>query len=575
MDLVIFAEGKPLVLQALKNGDFDYIEGASEVFETEFFSYIKAKGILDELTTTYPTPRKREQVPLILYMGGNLSMRLHGEHAFHAFPTVVRLGGMINVLGARAGRKVTHPDTGDVTLSCEGYNKKNHYDRETPCDPDFLRKLAKHTKPEELTDWFNQDVASIFRKKRGFDSEGVFIGDSSYLFVPDNENYEGSKRLRFDEGNHPVDLDAYEKMSPEQKARCRWRRCYKMMTLLHTNRDLDFFLFVGVRVLSGEKHEAPVLYEMVDQFVQTMGKGVMKLLILDRGFLDGGAIARCKSEHQVDVLIPIRRNMDIYTDAMSLLDDPDVVWEPWVKPETAPRQEMSPAPAPAGEDPGEVCKPRRPRPRSIIKREESRRKKLEELAQNTPPPPPEKTLVKTEVALIKGFTSWSSCTVPLQVTASRELYASGEETIWLLADTRENVPAVQGRRDYLLRTAIEERYRQLKCFCDLTNFTSPAFSLVLNQVIFIMLAFNLLQHFLRKQHRKDLTNKPQPLIRRQLLPSTNHIIVYWQDHYGFFDPIEFTEIIATLEDEARRRVAEKCRQLRRELSTELANPRPP
>ncbi len=42
MDLVIFEENKPFVLQALGNGDFDYIESASEVYEAEFFRFIKA-----------------------------------------------------------------------------------------------------------------------------------------------------------------------------------------------------------------------------------------------------------------------------------------------------------------------------------------------------------------------------------------------------------------------------------------------------------------------------------------------------------------------------------------------------
>jgi hypothetical protein len=37
MDLVIFEQNKPLVLSALGDGDFDYIEAASEVFETDFF----------------------------------------------------------------------------------------------------------------------------------------------------------------------------------------------------------------------------------------------------------------------------------------------------------------------------------------------------------------------------------------------------------------------------------------------------------------------------------------------------------------------------------------------------------
>jgi hypothetical protein len=87
--------------------------------------------------------------------------------------------------------------------------------------------------------------------------------------------------MRFDEHNHPVSLEQYNKMSEAQKGRCPWRRCDKMVTLLHTNRRREFFLFVAVKVISGKDHECPVLYELIKQFVEAMGPGVMKRLIVD------------------------------------------------------------------------------------------------------------------------------------------------------------------------------------------------------------------------------------------------------------------------------------------------------
>jgi hypothetical protein len=86
MELVIFEENKPLVFKGLRDGEFDYIEAASEVFEADFFRFIKARTLLDPLVETYPTPRKKEEVPLWFYVASNLSMRLHGVHAFDAFP---------------------------------------------------------------------------------------------------------------------------------------------------------------------------------------------------------------------------------------------------------------------------------------------------------------------------------------------------------------------------------------------------------------------------------------------------------------------------------------------------------
>ena len=174
MDLVVFEQNKPLVLKALGNGEFDYVESASEVFETEFFRFIKARKILNKLAETYPTPRKKQEVPLWFYVASNLSMRLHGVHSFNAFPMIVRSGGLLNVLGPKGARKIVHPDNGDVTIACEGFNQKNHYDREAPCDQDFLRKLAKDTEAAALMNWFSTDVAEIFKSQSAFDKEGIF-----------------------------------------------------------------------------------------------------------------------------------------------------------------------------------------------------------------------------------------------------------------------------------------------------------------------------------------------------------------------------------------------------------------
>ena len=557
MDLVIFEQDKPLVLTALRSGEFDSIESASEVVETEFFRFIKATAILDTLAETYPTPRKKEEVPLWFYVASNLSMRLHGVHSFHSFPLVVRSGGLLTVLGPHGAQKVTHPDTGDVTIACEGFNQKNHYDRETPCDQDFLRKVAKDTEADALMRWFSTDLAAVVKHQRAFDTEGIFIGDASYLFVPDNPKYEGSVKLLFDESDHPVSEEAYKKMTDEQKTRCQWRRCYKMVSLLHTNRAMEFFFFVSLQVLPGNAHECPVLYEQVRQFVEKLGTGVMKRLIVDRGFLDGEAISACKQQYGIDILIPIRRSMDIYTDAVALFQLPDIEWVCLEEP-VAEAQELP-----------------RPRPEPLIKREKKRQTTREQFKEHKPSPPPEEIIVTREAAVIGEFRSWSSCTVPLSVVANRETYADGHQRTWLLIDTKQVEDPTEASKEYHLRTTIEERHRQLKCFIDLTHFTSRAFSMVVNQVVFIMLSYTLLQLYLLRQGRKELNKKTLPHIRQQLLPSDNHLIVYSEHYYGLFAPLAFTEIIATLGEEARRKVARRCRRLRRELNGVMKNPRAP
>jgi hypothetical protein len=223
----------------------------------------------------------------------------------------------------------------------------------------------------------------------------------------------------------------------------------------------------------------------------------------------------------------------------------------------------------------EVTGPIRPRPEAILKREKKRQETLRELKAKKSPPPPEKVVVKREAAAIGEFCTWSSCTVPLSVVANRERYADGHEEIWLLLDTTDVDDPCEARLQYRLRTATEERYRQLKCFINLANFTSCAFSMVVNQVVFTMLAYNLLQLHLLREGRKELNKKPMPLIRKRLLPSDNYTIIYWQGYCGRFRPYELVEFLVTLDEVARKKIADKCRRRRLELDGLLENPRPP
>ena len=557
MDLNLYEYDPGFVLERFGQGEFDFVDSASEVEETEFFRFIGARKILSKLAESYPSPRRKEEVPIWMYIASNLSMRFHGVHSFHAYPYVVRCGGMLNAFGPEVAHKVRHPDTQDVTLHCNGFNDKNSYDRQTPCDQDFLRKLARSTPQQALLQWFNHDVVKILRQHKAFDPEGIFIGDASYLFVPDNPKYEGSIRLLFDENNHPVKS---KNLSPQQQARYEWKRCYKLISLIHTNRKAEFFLYAALALVSGEAHECPIFYEMVDGFVDAVGQGVMKRLILDRGFIDGEQSARLKKSYKIDTLIPLRKNMDLYEDALGLLKGGMVSLKPYHPPNPK---------APIQAKPKKV-------PERIRKREAKRQATLEARKQDQPPPPPEKTVSLREIGKISEMRSWSSCTVPVDVIINKDIYADGNEKIWMLMDTKSVSDPATSRDEYRLRWEIEERHRQLKCFWDLSDFRGRVLSLVVNQVVFVALAYSLLQlYFLRKVKRPERNRQTRIRLRDQLLPSDTSIILYCENRFAFLSPLEYTDLLLTLPEPAKQKILTKTRRLRRQVATELNQPRAP
>jgi len=55
-------------------------------------------------------------------------------------------------------------------------------------------------------------------------------------------------------------------------------------------------------------------------FVRDRGRGVLKRLIVDRGFIDGEKDGHCKRDLGIEVLIPARTDMDIYQDVVGLAE---------------------------------------------------------------------------------------------------------------------------------------------------------------------------------------------------------------------------------------------------------------
>jgi hypothetical protein len=547
MDLVVFENNKPYVIDEFREGRFDYIELASDVAETKFFQFLYGEGIVERLARDYPSPRRRHYVPLWMYVSSQLSLRLHGSHSFHSYPMIIRAGGLIDALGPEVAHREVDPETGNMSIHCAGFNHRNLNPRSTPCDQDYLRKVAKETAPEELERWYNRHVAQLYGEMDAYDRDGIFLGDGSYLFVPNNKNYEDSLRLLFDEHNHPVSKDQEKKMTPAERDRCQWRRCYKVVFLLHCDRPGERFVVAGLKVLRGNQAEGPALWELVDTFVEAVGPGVMKTLVVDRGFIDGPQIGRLKTDYGVDTVIPIRKNMDILEDVRGVmkLNMPSEEYHP------AQRASLAP--------------PRAKHPTSA-KRETARQKTLAEKrakAQREQPPDPAKVLLKTMVTKIPGLTSWSDCPVPLTGVYSKDFYADGHETDWLLVTTNPRWSASEVRDLYALRTDIEERHRQIKCFWDLTRFHSTAWSLIVNQTVFVSLTYSLLQVHLLKQGHAEL-NRRTPQTTRRLLPDGDRVIMYRQNYFAFFSLLEHTELTLSLEGKARRRALAQARRLRQE-----------
>jgi hypothetical protein len=255
----------------------------------------------------------------------------------------------------------------------------------------------------------------------------------------------------------------------------------------------------------------------VEQFVGQVGQGVIKLPILDRGFIDGKNIGRCKEQWGIDVLLPMKKKMDIWEDA-------------WALGQQCPWQPLAGAVAPPKLWPSH-------RPEAIVRRERQRQKTLAANQAKAPPPDPAKVRVRTQRCPIKGFTSWTECPVPMNVLLLRESYADGHQDQWALMTTADFTNPGQPKEHYDLRVKIEERRRTLKCFHDLSGFSSRSFNVIAAQVAFILPSYTLRQWQLWKLRQQELAGRSPGLLRLKL-NLHNQCVVIYHEHTHAQMPLE-------------------------------------
>jgi len=550
MNLNIVEHHPQRVLEAFRRGEFEQIEIIGQADEKEFFELCFKEKMLEALAREMPSARKKHEVPPWFILAANLSLKLHRKNSFLAFEEVVRCGGLLAALDPAIASKHQDKKTQDILLRCRGFNDKNHYERTTPCDQDTLRKWVKDVPAQDWMDWFNGQVQEVFVRYGFFDPGGVFVGDGTYLFVPDNPDYEGSVVMWFDEHNHPVD---YEKLSAAERKKAHRERCYKLVSLLHLRGDA--YVYAAMAVVAGNAHESPVLYRLVEQLVERCGQGIIKLLILDRGFIDGQNISRAKRDWGIDLLIPMKKNMDIWEDA-------------WALGKQSPWQTLAAAAPPPRVEPAQ-------RPPAIVRRELKRQKTLAARQAQEPPPAPEETWVRTELCPIKAFTSWSACTVPIHVVLLRDCYADGHQDSWALMTTADFTDPCRPKEQYEWRVKIEERHRVLKCFHDLSDFSSRSFNVIVAQVVFILLSYTLRQWQLWKLRQEALAGKTPGLLERRLNIHTQYVVIYHQHAYTQMPLVRFARELLEMEPEARAKALIKVRQLEESFLTPLENVRVP
>lgn len=281
---------------------------------------------------------------------------------------------------------------------------------------------------------------------------------------------------------------------------------------------------------------------------------MIKKLILDRGFIDGERISHCKRDLDIEVILPMKKKMDIWQDAWAL--GRTQPWQPW----NVPPPPVPPLPA--------------NRPEVLLRREAARQKTLARNKALEPGPDPSRTHVGTQLCAIRGFGSWSAATVPIHVVLVREQYADGHPEEWGLMTTGDFEQAARVREDYGLRTQIEERHRMIKCFYDLSDFRSRHFNAISAQVVFVLLAYTLRQWQLWKWQQEELAGLSPAAMHLRLNMRREYVVIYHEQSYTQMPLVGFSRELLQLEGDGKQKALQKIIHMEQQMFEPLTNLRP-
>ena len=287
--------------------------------------------------------------------------------------------------------------------------------------------------------------------------------------------------------------------------------------------------------------------------MRRVGPGVLKKLMVDRGFIDGPRIAYYKTVLGVDVLIPLKKNLELWTDAWKLSEQ--LPWQPQVPP-TPP-----------------VAPPVK-RPLVLEQREQKRQRTWTARRAHAPPPDPATRRVRRELCPIKGFQG-AEVRVPLHGVVLRETYADGHPEGWALMTTEDFADPQQLPRDYARRPTIEERHRQFKCFYDLTDFPSRTFNAVAAQVVFVLLSYTLRQWQLWQSQQEERAGVSPARLQPQLNRREPSVVIDHRHAEAQWPVVSFTRAVLELSPAARRKARLQIPRLAKSLLTPRQHLRPP
>ena len=473
MQWTFLRENRAVVAEKLRRGEYDGLVQTG-LGRADELVYLMASLNFFEHLAAIPVAEKRAGIPNDLQKRCLTLMPVLGVPTIANVPDrLFKDAGLLHFLGCNAEQIA-----GGFTQ--RGPKKKKQQAKRLPFHEDDLRNLAHVIAPAHSQQFFHDCITECFRTKhvRG----GIYAIDGTELLVGDAKTFEGTGTITVPK-RHKDGTVTYETKTG-----------YKLIYLLNLKRDCE--LVVSYRLVPLNTNALQVVREMVSETLQLGGDGAIRLLLMDREFVDGDLIGWLKGTHGIDVIIPVKKNMDILEDMRGLARIDSRPWQTYSK---------------------------------VVWRQVAKDR------------PKQKVVAHLRVKGFTDLTTWSSCTVSLNGTLRLKEDETQDDAHGLVT-TLPVDNAVQVDRQFGARWGIEnDGNRELKQGWDLESLWGRSFAAVTLSVVMKLLGYNYVKLFHTRSASRLIAHGMRR-IRARVLDEGFQVVVYAGDEFGVFH----IEEIATL-----------------------------
>ena len=189
-----------------------------------------------------------------------------------------------------------------------GFCQRGHADKQKPLHKNVLADAVEKLTADEVSYILNEAIQRLAATGVWAKSRGRFALDATDL--------ETTARFK----------DCGLKTVTERKWSRKEKKVVEIEKTVHGFKllavyDVQFRIVVAAKVVKIHDHESQFTRELLQQAVANLGPGVIQVLLMDRGFLDGLTLWQIKHQDGIDFVIPVKDGMHVKTDARAFLKE--------------------------------------------------------------------------------------------------------------------------------------------------------------------------------------------------------------------------------------------------------------